>query len=107
MVDWTDVAAVADFGPGERRVVDVDGVAVLVVNLDGDFHAVEDLCSHEALTLSDGELKTDRVVCKHHGAAFCLRTGAALAPPAVEGIAVFPVRIVAGRVQVRDDRWDG
>jgi len=41
-----------------------------------------------------------------HGARFDLRTGAVTAPPAYEPVAVFPVRVVDGMVQVRDDRWD-
>lgn len=106
MVDWVDVDAVTAFGSGERRVVDVDGVAVLVVNVDGDYLAVEDLCSHQEFPLSDGELRQDRIVCSRHGAEFCLRTGAALTAPAYEGIASLPVRVQGDRVQVRDDRWD-
>jgi 3-phenylpropionate/trans-cinnamate dioxygenase ferredoxin subunit len=105
MVDWVDVDAVATFGLGERRVVDVDGVAVLVVNVNGEYLAVEDLCSHQEFPLSDGELRQDRIVCSRHGAEFCLRTGAALTAPAYEGIATLPVRIEGDRVQVCDDRW--
>lgn len=106
MVDWVDVDSVTAFGSGERRVVDVDGVPVLVVNVGGDYLAVEDLCSHQEFPLSDGELRQDRIVCSRHGAEFCLRTGAALTAPAYEGIASLPVRIQGNRVQVRDDRWD-
>jgi 3-phenylpropionate/trans-cinnamate dioxygenase ferredoxin component len=46
------------------------------------------------------------VICPRHGARFCIRTGKVLAPPAYEDVVVFPVRIEAGIVQVRDERWD-
>jgi 3-phenylpropionate/trans-cinnamate dioxygenase ferredoxin subunit len=46
------------------------------------------------------------VECPRHGAKFSLRTGEVLAPPAYEPISVFPVRIVNGMVQIRDDRWE-
>jgi 3-phenylpropionate/trans-cinnamate dioxygenase ferredoxin component len=106
MSDWVDVAPAASIAPGEHRVVDVDDVPIAVFNIDGQFLAIEDLCSHEAYAIADGELEGDRIKCPKHGAPFCLRTGAALGAPAHEPIPVFPVRIEAGMVQVRDDRWD-
>lgn len=106
MSDWVDVAALADFPPGSRRCVDADGVAIVVFNVAGEFHALEDLCSHAAYPLSDGELEGCELTCALHGARFSLRTGAALSPPAYEPVAVFPVRLEGGRVQVRDDRFD-
>lgn len=106
MSDWVDVAALADLPPGSRRVVEADGTRVLVANVDGELLAVEDLCSHDGNPLDGGALEGDRIVCPRHGARFCLRTGRALTPPAYEPIAVFPVRVEDGRVQVRDDRWD-
>lgn len=105
-VTWSDVAAVSDFPPGTRRCVFVDGVAMAVFNVDGDFYAIEDLCSHEAETLSGGRVDGREIVCPRHEARFSLVTGQALSPPAYEPIAVFPVRIENGRVQVRDHRFD-
>lgn len=106
MSDWTDVGSPADLPLGEAVVVEVDDVPVLVVNLDGEFVAYEDLCSHEALPIANGKIADERLVCPHHGAEFCLRTGAALTAPAYEGLTALPVRVHEGRVQVRDDRWD-
>lgn len=106
MSEWTDVAAAADFLPGSRRQLDVDGVAMVVFNVAGHFYAIEDLCSHEAETLSGGQLCGLEITCPAHAARFSLVDGAALSPPAYEPIPVFPVRIENGRVQVRDDRFD-
>jgi 3-phenylpropionate/trans-cinnamate dioxygenase ferredoxin subunit len=103
---WTDVAPVADFPPGAVRSVDVDGTAIAVFNLGGRCYAIEDLCSHEAEPLSGGKVEGEEVVCPRHGAHFRIPTGEALSPPAYEPVATFPVRIEAGMVQVRDDRWD-
>jgi 3-phenylpropionate/trans-cinnamate dioxygenase ferredoxin subunit len=46
------------------------------------------------------------IVCPRHGARFCIRTGAALSPPAYEATATFPVRVENGELQVQDNRWD-
>lgn len=106
MSDWTDVAAVADFLPGSCRQVEVDGVAIAVFNVDGRYYAIEDACSHEAETLSNGQLSGLEITCPRHAARFSLVTGEALSPPAYEPIAIFPVRLDNGRVQVRDDHFD-
>ncbi|MDX1594713.1 MAG: non-heme iron oxygenase ferredoxin subunit [Gammaproteobacteria bacterium] len=106
MSDWIDVAPADAFGPDSWHVVDVDGTEVAVFNVDGNYYAVEDLCTHDGGELAGGEVEGTEVVCPRHGARFCLKTGAALTPPAYDPIETFPVRIEQGMVQVRDDRWD-
>lgn len=106
MSDWIDVAPVAALPPGERKIVDVEGANIAVFNIGGQYYAIEDVCTHDGGELASGPLEGDQVVCPRHGARFCVKTGAALTAPAYEPVAVFPVRIVEGRVQVRDDRWD-
>lgn len=106
MSDWTDVAALDEFPPGSRRVVDVDGAAVAVFNIDGAIHAIEDVCTHDGGELASGDLDGDTITCPRHGAQFSVKSGAVLAPPAYEALHVFPVRVEQGIVQVRDDRWD-
>ena len=106
MSDWIDVTALAELTPGDRKVVDVDGVMVAVFNLDGELYAIEDVCTHDGGELASGTVEDGAIVCPRHGARFSIRTGAVLAPPAYEPVAVFPVRVSNGRIQVRDDRWD-
>jgi 3-phenylpropionate/trans-cinnamate dioxygenase ferredoxin subunit len=106
MSDWVVVATLESFAPGEGRVVDVDGTRIAVFHLDGEFHAIEDVCTHDGGDLASGCRDGDVIVCPRHGARFSIRTGDALTAPAFEATAVFPVRVEAGSVQVRDDRWD-
>jgi 3-phenylpropionate/trans-cinnamate dioxygenase ferredoxin subunit len=87
-------------------VVYADGTAIAVFNVGGTLHAIEDVCTHDGGELASGSVEGDTVACPRHGARFCLRTGAALSPPAYEPTAVLPVRVEGGRVQVRDERWD-
>jgi len=105
MSNWVDVSAIADLPPGSRKVVEIDGVMVAVFNLDGQFYAIEDVCTHDGGELASGTLEGDAIVCPRHGARFSVRTGEVLAPPAYEPVSVFPVRVESGRIQVRDDRW--
>ena len=106
MSDWITVAKVGELAPGAFRKVDVDGASVAVFNFEGEYYAIEDVCTHDGWQLTGGTVEGDQVVCPRHGARFCIRTGEALTAPAYEPIAKFPVRVQDGVVQVRDDRWD-
>ena len=106
MSDWVTVAEAGEIKPGGFRVADVDGAQIAVFNLDGEYYAIEDVCTHDAGQLTGGTVDGDQIICPRHGARFCIRTGAALCAPAYEPAATFPVRIENGEVQVRDNRWD-
>lgn len=106
MSDWIAVAKTDELAPGRWRVVDADGTAIVVFNVDGQYYAIEDVCTHDGGQLTGGTVEGDEIVCPRHGARFCVRNGAALTPPAYEPTATFPVRVHEGEIQVRDDRWD-
>jgi 3-phenylpropionate/trans-cinnamate dioxygenase ferredoxin subunit len=106
MSDWITVAPANELRPGEWRTVEAEGTLIVVFNLDGEFHAIEDVCTHDGGRLTGGHVEGGEIVCPRHGARFCIRTGEALTAPAYEPTAKFPVRIEADHVQVRDDRWD-
>lgn len=112
MSAWTDVAPANEFGPGQSRLVTIDGVAIAVFNLDGQYYALEDICTHDGSPMlgcgldPDEVIEGDQIICPRHGARFSIRTGEALAPPAYEPTPCFPVRIKDGMVQTCDNRWD-
>ena len=106
MSDWIDAAPVDEIRPGGHVVVDVDGVEVAVFNVDGEFLAIEDVCTHDGGELACGVLEGDVIVCPRHAAKFSLRTGEVLAPPAYEPVATMSTRVADGVVQVKDERWD-
>ena len=94
-------ATPADLALGTSRCVAVDGVAVIVARAqDGQYHAVQRLCSHAALPLDGGRIRGTSIVCPHHGARFDLKSGRVLGPPAFAAIAAYPVRERAGQVEV-------
>ena len=106
MADWVNVGAASDIPPGSHRVVDVNDVMIAVFNIDGQFHAIEDVCTHDGGILTGGPINGCIITCPRHGATFDVRNGAALTAPAYEPTATFPIRIENGMVQVKDDRWD-
>jgi 3-phenylpropionate/trans-cinnamate dioxygenase ferredoxin subunit len=98
--DWLDVTGVEDLLPGAYEVVETDDLILAVFNLDGEFFAIEDICTHDGEELTGGPVDGDQIICPRHGARFCLRTGKALTPPAYEDLPTFPVRVRDGRVEV-------
>lgn len=106
MSDWVDVAPAEELRPGQHRVVDIDDAEIAVFNVDGELFAIEDVCTHDGGELACGVVVGDAIECPRHGARFSLRTGEVLTPPAYEPIAIFPVRVENGMVQVKDDRWN-
>lgn len=92
MSDWFVVGASGDLKPGEAKVVEVDGTDVALFNLDGEYYAIEDVCSHDGAEIASGCILGDVIECPRHGARFSIRTGEVLAPPAYEPLHVFPDR---------------
>jgi 3-phenylpropionate/trans-cinnamate dioxygenase ferredoxin subunit len=106
MTDWIDVCDAKALAESENIIVEVDGTEVAVFKVDGQFYAIEDVCSHDGAEIASGELDGDEIVCPRHGARFCVKTGAVKCAPAYEDIDTFPVRVENERLQVRDARWD-
>lgn len=103
---WEDVAAVEALPSGQYLEALLDEADVVVFNVGGQLHAIENLCTHDGGRLSGGRLEGRQIICPRHGARFDVTTGSACTPPAYEDVHVFPVRVQDGRIQVREDRWD-
>lgn len=101
MDEWVDVASVEEIPPGECKAVDVDDRLLAVVNVDGEFHAIDNICTHEYAELSDGVILGDEIQCPLHGARFNVRSGEVTAPPAYEPLRTYEVRVHGDRLQVR------
>lgn len=104
--DWEFVCTEAELLPGEKKSVWHGDTQILVVNLDGDYFAVEDKCTHEDFELSAGPVDAEAgsIECVFHGAKFDLRSGEALCAPAYSPVAKFPVKLLDGAIWTRDDR---
>lgn len=65
----------SDLPPGTLHKISVDGKDILVANIDGEYYAVDDTCTHAGASLSEGKLEGSIVVCGWHGAQFDCKTG--------------------------------
>ena len=80
--------------------VQVGDVPVAVVRADGEVYALHDMCSHEDVALSQGEVYDHTVECWLHGSCFDVRTGKPTGLPATEPVATYPVKIDGDDVYV-------
>ena len=88
---WVRVCALGELLPGESAVAFDGDTAILVVNIDGAFFALEDRCSHADFELSAGPVVDGQVECVLHGARFDLKTGHYLTLPATANLARYTV----------------
>lgn len=106
MSKWIYIANQTEFGQGQFRLIEANDTRIAVINLDGEYFALKDVCSHEGFPmlgcgLEPGELICgDELVCPRHGARFSIRTGEPLCPPAYEPVETYQVRIHEGMVQL-------
>ncbi|MBK6597505.1 MAG: non-heme iron oxygenase ferredoxin subunit [Proteobacteria bacterium] len=101
MSAWTDIGAAADLADSARLLAEIDGYYLQCVQVGGDLYAFEDRCTHDDAPLDDAEIEGREIICPRHGSRFCLRTGAALTPPAYEPLRIFEVRQHGDRIEVR------
>ena len=91
-MNWRKVARLSDVPPNTARRVVLDGIEIALCNLDGELHAVDDVCTHAYASLSEGALIGGELECPLHGGCFDVRTGAAVTPPVTEPVETFRIR---------------
>ncbi len=93
MDKFVKVANTSELADGEMMLVEVGSERVLLAKLGGQFYAVSEVCTHAEGPLSEGFLEDEEVECPWHGSRFNVKTGENTAPPATEGLRVYPVRV--------------
>lgn len=92
MSKFIKVAKTSDLKPGEKIRVWYENEEVGLINLDGEYYAISDVCTHDGGPLMDGELEGECIVCPRHGARFNIKTGEETLP-AYEPVPLYEVRI--------------
>ena len=93
MTEWQPVGSVSDIPPGRVGVVRVGDREIAICNVDGEFYAIDDVCTHDGGSLDQGELEGNEIECPRHGARFDVTSGAAVQLPAFEPVESYPVRL--------------
>lgn len=75
------VCSKSDVKPDGLKLVTAGGKDLVVANIDGNFYAMDNWCTHEQGNLSEGELNKNVLTCPEHGAQFDVTTGKVLGGP--------------------------
>ena len=95
------VGKLDELDPDSLTRVMANGRPVCLARLKtGDVYAISDICSHEEIELSEGDLDGEFVECPSHGSRFDVKTGAVTSVPATKPVPSYPVTIEDGEVFV-------
>lgn len=100
MPTFVTVASVDDLNPGDGMVVEAAGDDIALFNVDGDFHAIGNSCTHVGGPLGRGPLDGITVTCPLHGSDFDVTSGECLGPPAEEAVTHYEVRVEESEIQI-------
>jgi naphthalene 1,2-dioxygenase system ferredoxin subunit len=100
---WVKAAERGALGDGEVIGVIVAGREIALYEMDGEVFATDDICTHAYAKLSDGWMERGEIECPLHAGRFDIKTGKATAPPCVDDLKTYPVRVEGGEIQVKLD----
>lgn len=100
MPDFIKVATIEEIRPGQAKLVDVNGNEIALFNIGGQFHAIDNNCTHVGGPLCEGEISGSEVTCPWHGATFDITTGRVTGPPAMEALNRHNLRIEDGNIEI-------
>jgi len=100
MPEFVKVATVDEIPPGRAKLIEVAGNEIAVFNINGEFYAIDNSCTHVGGPLCEGEISGAEVTCPWHGATFDLTNGRALGPPAFEPVNSYPVRVDGSDIHI-------
>ena len=94
---------VDELPPGGRKLAFAGGRSIVLFNIEGTVHAIENSCPHNGASLASGQLDGRILRCPAHGLRFDVTTGCMAG--AVGGLCLMklPVDVRDGRLVVSVD----
>jgi ferredoxin-NADP reductase/nitrite reductase/ring-hydroxylating ferredoxin subunit len=99
--DFVKVANTNDIQASKMKTVQVNGEDICVVNVEGKYYAISNICTHEGGPLADGTLDGYEVECPWHGSKFDVRTGEVTNPPATGPEPTYEVKVDGTSILIR------
>jgi len=102
--DFVKVAESKHIGPSTMKAVDVAGEKVCIINTEGNYFAIGNICTHMGGPLNEGTIEGFEVQCPWHGSKFDVRTGEPTKPPARQAVSSYEVKIQDNNILVRKQK---
>jgi len=96
---FQQAASIDDIPEGTGKVVKIGQRKVLVVNMEGDFRALDSFCQHRGAPLVKGTIIEGQLLCPWHGNTFDVINGVCPVSPE-ESVRTYPVEVRQGQVWV-------
>jgi len=100
MANFVKVAKTSELEPGQGRRVEVNGKPIALFNVEGQFFAIDNTCSHKGGPLAEGEVSGHVVTCPWHRGRFDVRTGEVVGPPPQRAVTRYGVRVTGTDIEV-------
>ena len=101
MGEYMKVCELSDVPPGTMHALDLGGIRLMVVNVEGELYAVDRICTHQTADLSTGFLIQSEVTCPLHLSHFDVKTGTVLNPPATTPLRTYKLKVEGTSVFVQ------
>jgi len=99
--DFVKVADTKDIEPSQMKAVEVGDENICVINVEGKYYAIGNVCMHQGGPLADGTLEGYEVECPLHGAKFDIRTGEVTNPPASTPEPAYEVKVEDNNILIK------
>jgi glycine betaine catabolism B len=99
--DFVKVADTKDIQPSQMKAIEVADESICIVNVNGSYYAIGNICTHEGGPLADGTLEGYEVECPWHGSKFDVRTGKVTNPPADMPEPSYEVKIDGNNILIK------
>lgn len=97
---FVKVLLTKDLAPSKITGAEANGKRILLVNLEGKYYAIDNVCAHKGCLLSDGTLLGDNIRCICHGSTYDVKTGKIITGPTKKPQSVFQVKAEGEQVLV-------
>jgi glycine betaine catabolism B len=99
--DFVKVAETKDIAPSYMKGIDLAAEKVCIANIEGNYYAIGNVCTHMGGPLADGKLEGYEIQCPLHGSKFDVRTGEPTRPPARRAVPTYEVKVEDNNILVR------
>lgn len=99
--DFVEVAETKDIQSSNMKAIDLAGEKVCIVNIEGNYYAIGNVCTHVGGPLDEGTLEGSEVEGPWHGSKFDVRTGEPTRPPARRAVLTYEVKVEDNNILVR------
>lgn len=101
MSEFIKIATKSEIKDGDKLLLEADERLVILCQIGNDYFCIDDVCTHDGGTLSDGDHSGCEIECPRHGARFDLRTGKALCMPATQDTLAHEVKVDGDEILVK------